>query len=77
MEDDKFLEECMTYVPPLMCFACEHFNLDRSRHYPSTRRGECRRLSPAVIDTSGDVEAFWPMVSELDWCGDGLRKNID
>lgn len=77
MDDDKLLEECMNYVPPLMCFACEHFNLDRSRQYPSTRHGECRRLSPSAIGYSNDAKTVWPMVSELDWCGDGARKNPD
>jgi hypothetical protein len=77
MEEDTLLEECMNYVPPLMCFTCEHFGHDRDRHYPSTRRGECRRLSPAVTGACGDTKAVWPMVSELDWCGDGVRKNLD
>ena len=76
MEEDKILEECMNYVPPLMCFTCEHFSPDRSRHYPSTRHGECRRLSPSVVGSDCNAKAAWPVVSELYWCGDGLRKDI-
>ena len=77
MEDDKLLEECANYVPPLMCYACEHFNVDRSRNYASWRRGECRRLSPSAAGSGSDGNSAWPMVSELDWCGDGLRKDLD
>lgn len=77
MENNKLLEECTNYVPPLLCFACEHFAVDRSRNYPSLRRGECRRRSPSTSDCGSDGKAAWALVSELDWCGDGLRKNLD
>lgn len=81
MEDDTLLEECMNYVPPVMCFSCEHFAVDRTRRYPSWRRGECRRSAPspfvAASGTNADAVSAWPTVSELDWCGDGVRKDID
>jgi hypothetical protein len=77
--ENTTLDECMNYVPPLMCFSCEHFAVDRSRHYPSWRRGECRRLSPQPLAVGPDreVKSVWPTVSELDWCGDGVRKKKD
>lgn len=62
------------YIPPVMCFSCEHFAPDMSRRYPSARRGECRRSAPNL-----GVEAVgaWPTVSEFDWCGDGISRIPD
>lgn len=50
------------------CNTCRHF-LD---YADASNRGECRRLSPRVVDPY-HPGAVWPTTAKFDWCGDWER----
>ena len=48
------------------CKTCRFF--DRNAELQG---GLCRIRAPAnILDSSGDINAFWPYVSTDDWCGE-------
>jgi hypothetical protein len=50
----------------LACCACLYF--EPHEFIDTTRKGECRRHAPSAI--AGARQAWWPDVSEDDWCGE-------
>lgn len=77
---------------PVMCFTCRYFvvNRERRRRVSPTAHfsGECRRFPPVLAngDAEGTLPAGarhaplqrgWPIVSEIDWCGEAERRLPD
>lgn len=84
------LTEIADYEPPVMCFSCRYFVVDRKRRQkvaPSPHfSGECRRFPPSLANGEAEdqgpaaahaLKRGWPVVSEIDWCGEAERRLPD
>lgn len=57
--------QAQTAATARRCATCRHF-LD---YQDTSKRGECRRYAPRLIDPYNDQVA-WAKTHMLDWCGD-------
>lgn len=72
----------MNLYPPLTtqrCGTCRYWRLDRSLQKEEGRASCCRHAPRPLLSVSfsdeADIEAYWPLVYETEWCGEwALRE---
>lgn len=55
---------------PAECRTCRHYQAGS----PTAAAGTCRIKAPVVLATDGS--AYWPRVTQYEWCGDHARRSV-